>query len=324
MLLFSDLHQESENVQTTMQVLDTCAVHALSLPERSIGFLGDWLNVRYAIPVELLNAIRAKMKAWVASGLRVYVMPGNHDQVDVAGRHALEFMEDIPGVRVFTEPTIDPETGVWLPYRKDVNQIREWIEEHRPSFSPEAVAFLHHGVAGAFMNNGQMAGPADGLRPEDLPFPRVYCGHWHRHQVVQQVVFVGSQWQVKSDEAGQEKFAVRAVPESGRLAGRVYELAPMSVGRKFHKVSSQYTKDELALIQKGDTVSLPPSAPPELVQALTAHGADVRVTPPQQTANVRVSGSLTLREQAMKYVELTAPVEQRDALMAVFDDLRSR
>jgi hypothetical protein len=324
MIIFSDLHMRPESEDITFAVLEYL-IQAEATTGHAVACLGDFLHVRYQIPVYLLNRIRNTLKRFK----QFFLLPGNHDQIDISGQHALEVFQDLPNVTVFTEPTWHPTTGCWLPYRKHVQDITSWIAANpRPAGFPD-VAYLHHGIVGAAMNNGMVAGDMDGVPPSALPFQRVYCGHWHRHQVVNQCVYAGSPWQTRADEAGQVKGVLIAGNVGGippqPLSGIEWAFLAVDVGKRFHKVTG-FTPAEIGAIRVGDTVKVPAGTSPKMVAALVALGAEVfaeAAAPTQTGPRLGVSSNAPLRVQAEKYVGTQAIPEGLDiaALMAIYDEV---
>jgi DNA repair exonuclease SbcCD nuclease subunit len=322
-IYISDLHLRPESEDVVFSVLEQAAAMAVKTGH-SIGVLGDVWHVRYAIPVYLLNRMRRFLKE---SGAAWYILPGNHDQIDIAGNHALEVFSDLPNVKVFHEPTWHLGTGCWLPYRKRPQDLVDWIQANpnpRPDVGPD-VAHLHHGIVGAHMNNGAVAGELDGLRPDQLPFSRVYCGHWHRHQEIAQCVYVGSQWQTRADEAGQVKGVVVSELVFPSKTGPSFRFVPLDVGRRHHRIEA-FTAQEIQAVRAGDTVRVPPGTSPKMVDALVKLGAEVfaeAAGPAQTGPRLGVDAAAPLRVQAEKYLATQAIPETLTAseLMAVYDEV---
>lgn len=311
MILFSDLHLRPESEDVCFAVLDEVQRHAEKEPDKRIVCLGDVWHVRYAVPVRLLNRLDRLFHAWKRSGITIDILPGNHDQVDVAGESALEIFGGT--AIVHSEPDFDGQ-HTWLPYRKDPQTLADWIAAHPESKG--SLAFLHHGVVGAWTNEGTHAGLADGIAPEALGgFRTVFCGHWHRHQQVANAVFVGSQWQTRADEAGEQKGCIRVGPDGS------WRFLPMKIGKRFHRAASP---SDAAEIQAGDVVRVPAGTSQATVAAFQALGVEVfaeaAVGP---AAPPRLGTGAPLRVQAERYVALQQIPEGLDAaeLMAVFDDV---
>lgn len=206
MILFSDLHLKPESEKVVLgEVLPgirkACALHE----DRFVGMLGDFWHLRYTVDVRLQNGVRDELKRWHQDGIELWVLPGNHDQVDLDGRNALEVFDDLPNVKVWTEPTWT-NTGLWVPYRARREDVASAIAVPNPypGMWPN-VLFLHHGIKTAAMNNLMV--DTEGLPVEMFQtFDAVLCGHYHkRQQVGAKLWYVGSPYQTKADEVGQAK-----------------------------------------------------------------------------------------------------------------------
>lgn len=279
-LLTADLHLKPETAETVMEVLDVFLEQAMELQVQTGVLLGDIYDVRYTVPIALQNRFLDWMEQACDTFNEVLILPGNHDQDDLRGRHALEVFGEL--ARVMTDPVWN-EHGLWLPYRRNHAELVEFIQtQPRPDACPN-VAWLHHGVQGAIMNNHVVAGELDGLHPDVFDtFDTVFAGHWHRHQEVRNVVYVGSPWQTRADEAGQEKGFVW-LDDDG------WEHVPIRVGRRYHRVRMQpgVPTPELAEAAPGDRVHLvledgvDPVEATKQVQTMT--GAEVFIDPPKET-----------------------------------------
>lgn len=203
LLLFSDLHLRPESEETCFKVLEGVIETALELNIKYIAFLGDFWHLRYQVPVHLLN----KVDDWVDrliydNKLDLRILPGNHDQVDENGQHALEIFKK--KALVFTDPYQD-QFGTWMPYRKNKDEVAKCLGQ-----ASTPILFCHLPILGAMMNN--LMEDKDGLSVEHFKkFDRVICGHYHKRQsfLNDKVTYIGSPWQTRADEYGQEKgFAI--------------------------------------------------------------------------------------------------------------------
>lgn len=214
MIIFTDLHLREESAATVLgEVLPGILQAALAHNDLDVVFLGDWWHVRNRIPVVLLNAVDAELARWGAAGVRLRVLPGNHDQVDVAGRNALEVFDRLPHVSVYTVPTRDAD-GLWVPYRKSVDELTRLVtygqSEALKAGDQPAVLFGHFGVTGAL--KGVNIYDDDGVPLEALQgWPMVLLGHYHRRQQLGNVQYIGSPWETRADEMGDPKGYARLV-----------------------------------------------------------------------------------------------------------------
>lgn len=304
MILFSDLHLKPESAETCFEVLDAVLQLACA-SDRCVAFLGDFWHVRYALPVDLLNRVSDELERWLAEDVDIHLLPGNHDQIDVHGQHALEVLER-PGVAVYTQPT-ENELGLWLPYRKDIATLLAAVES-----STAKRAFVHHGLIGAQMNSGVVAGAADGVPPAAFQkFQNAFFGHWHRHQTIANCTYVGSPWQTSMGEAGQVKGVIDLDVATG-----AWKFVPLVLGKRFWK-------GDATKARKGDLVSLPADADRSLVGQLQNAGVDVIVEPPkvETTTRLGLGKGADLREYAARYVDAQAGELDKQRLMALFDEV---
>lgn len=307
MILTGDIHLRPESADTVFAALD--AIYKLAEKgDKRVAILGDVWHVRYALPVELLNRLFTFLEAWSARDVETFIIPGNHDQITVNGEHALLVLGGIENVHVYTEPT-DGWPGLWLPYRKDVGALLPPIEK-----STRSIAFAHHGIVGAMMNNHVKAGDLDGIQPALFQkFQNVFLAHWHRHQQIGNCVYVGSPYQTRSDEAGQQKGVVDLNVQTG-----AWKFIPLDVGPKFW-----VGLDAAENVKVGDTVKLPAGVAPDLVEKLRAQGVNVNVEPPKVETSVRVANAQSMRDYALAYVKQNAGGLDENALMHIFDEVVS-
>jgi hypothetical protein len=170
--------------------------------------------------LRLLNRTAEVIKRWTEDlGFQLDFVPGNHDQVDTAGRNALEVFEAFSNVRVWTEPgVLEEQRFGFIPYHKDPEVIRGWMDAVESE--SVQVVFAHFGVQGAKMNNSHT--DSDGVKFRGYTsHPPYILGHYHARQAHPQgFMYVGSPYQTNFGEAGNscgcliygEKFVPEFVP----------------------------------------------------------------------------------------------------------------
>lgn len=280
MILFSDLHLDNDSAEVCLGTILPEICKAALASDRSVVFLGDWWHLRYRVDVRLQVAVRDELLRWSDLGVGIQILVGNHDQVNIQGRNALEVFDDLPNVRVYSEPTIEGDF-VWLPYRTDLLVYHV----HRAAF-PGRTVFVHQAFSGATMNEGHYC--ANGLDPKDYLGSRVFAGHYHKRQQVFQkdarIWYVGSPRQVTAAESGQPKgFCI--------LEGEVIQFVDTLWGPRFHRFDlSSGEEIDLSGVAKGDDVrvTVPDEASCVLVGTrLDQMGLRHTVTPRVQSAQVR-------------------------------------
>jgi DNA repair exonuclease SbcCD nuclease subunit len=224
-VIFSDLHLREQSEDVCFRVLEWIERAAVE-DDKRVVFCGDWWHIRYQLNVRLLNRVARVMRRWRERGIRVDLLPGNHDQVDVAGANALEVFGAFDNVTVWSEPgvSVDDEWG-FVPYRKDQDEQIEGllaVANERPK-----IIFGHLGLRGATMNNGRK--DPDGIGLPSLG-ARLILGHYHKHHgggIAGKGAweYVGSPYQTSYGEAGNV---------CGCLMGG--EFVPIDVGAPKHYI----------------------------------------------------------------------------------------
>lgn len=228
MIVFADLHLRERSEDVCFRVLE--AVERLALEDdHHVVCCGDFWHIRYQLNVRLLNRVAELMRRWDELGIRVDFVPGNHDQVDVDGRNALEVFEG-PGCYIWTEPGAyaDGRCG-FVPYRKDPAQQFEDLVAVSRKVLPDGIIFGHLAIDGAVMNNGRKC--QEGLRLSSSMgiSPWLVLGHYHERQSGQGWSYVGSPYQTDFGEAGNVCGVLR-------LGSGEPEWLPLGVGAPTHHV----------------------------------------------------------------------------------------
>lgn len=279
MLIFSDLHLRAESMTVCRQVLSTVLQVAVQRDAGTVAFLGDFYHLRYQVPVLVQNLVVEWLEDVQGMGLNLILLPGNHDQVDELGANALEVFAGFDGVQVYSESIVD-KWGAWVPYRKPefVPAILEQLK------APDRTLFAHLPIKGALMNN--LKACEAGVTTDVLGgWRRVWTGHYHKPQDLElpggtTAHYVGSPYQTRADEFGQQKFFVL-------WNGDEYERVKVNIGPKFHRLDISDLKGAQVLWGAQDTVRLTvPEVTPEL----------------QQWAQ-KVQGNVLLEDQSQKEVQ---------------------
>lgn len=316
--VFSDLHVRADNTETTLGVVRAMREEALALGAPAVGFLGDFYHVRGLMPVALQNAVVDELDAWARAGLRMVVIPGNHDQIDVQGRHALEVFRAHPAVVLHEKPTVD-EWGLWIPYMHDLDDVRRVLAEHRDH---GGVVYWHGPMLGAHMNDRV---PADrGLAWEDFGgYQLAALGHFHKRQTFGHVHYVGSPWETRADEGGQAKgYAIVDVDRA------TLTYVDRAWGPKHVAVTADTAAgalEQLAHVgaEARVRVSVPEAQIEEVSKALAGRVADFVVTPAAvavTSARALPNARLTLRQHAERLVAERAGELDPAALLRAFEE----
>ncbi len=318
MIVFADLHLKEDSEKTVFEQVFPGIFHAASHdPDKTIAFLGDFWHTRYRIPVHLQNKVAEFLRALQKSGIAFIMLPGNHDQIDVEGENALEVFADYPNVYVYTEPTID-EYGLWIPYRKRPEDILEALTEGKKNLGEvKPILWMHHGIQGAKMNNNLFN--SHGLPVEHFQNWLVFCGHYHIRQTLGTIRYVGSPYQTKADEAGQDKGYGIWNPKTFN-----FEYVTMDWGKRYHNLGKvDVASLDMSQFKPGDEIRAVAAAGTDATQLgriLEKSGGQVLVTPElaEQTARLQVGGQAGLADYAMEYVKEFHGELPEDRLVSVY------
>lgn len=326
-LVFSDVHLDEDSAQVVLEnvfpgIREAAKEHGI----KDIIMLGDLWHVRYKVDIRIQNALKDELLKWDKAGLYLRILPGNHDQVDVNGRNALEVFNQMRRVDVYSSPIWDAD-GLWIPYRKRIEDVIDLIENlgaNSMNIEGKKTLFAHAPVQGALMNDHMKSG--DGLPITALKqFDRVLLGHFHKRQQWRygktKVWYVGSVREVSANEAGEAKgFAL--------WDGDKLEYVTKQWGPRHHKV----------YLQKGEAIDWSGFHPGDDVRVTTGPGVDVEdvgkilsragvrhtVTPEVKVAEQRlqVESDASLLQYAKAYVKELAPEDLSQArLMQTFVSL---
>lgn len=321
MIVFSDLHLDEDSADVVLgKILPGIFEASVQYRDPVIACLGDFWNLRYKVDVALQNAVRDELLRWLRSGVRFLFLPGNHDQVNVHGRNALEVFDGLgEHCRVFTEPTWN-SLGLWIPYRKYPKDVIAALSLPRPSVGHDNVLWMHHGLQGAWMN--------DQVRDrEGLPvtmfsdFDVIIMGHYHKRQRIGNAYYVGSPRQVTANEAGQKKgFAIWT--QGG--GAQQLKFVTTQWGKRFHRIRIESGKSlDLREVRPGDDVRVSVASGVdigEVGEQLVALGVQHTVTPdiPVAEQRLEVESDADLYDYAKAYVDAVNTSLDRERLMRIF------
>jgi DNA repair exonuclease SbcCD nuclease subunit len=302
MIIFSDLHLDRDSADVCLNEILPGICKAALNSDRHVVFLGDWWHLRYRVDVRLQVAVRDELLRWSDCGVRCQILVGNHDQVNVLGRNALEVFSDLPNVQVFSKPAFEPVDYTWLPYRKDMSEYTL--------------------VQSKFMGRTVFVHATEGLDPSHFVGARVFAGHYHKRQSIDAkgttIWYVGSPRQVTAAEAGQPKGFCA-------VEGNTVTFVDTNWGPKYHRVELEQGQQlDLSGVAKGDDVRVTVGNEAECARIgaqLDALGVRHTVTPRVQPAEVRhvVDSIAGLRGYAGVWVREHA--QDADRAMQVFDSL---
>lgn len=316
MLLFSDLHLRPESEEVCFKVLYDLIKEVLANDCKHIYFLGDFWHLRYSVPVHLLNDVHEWITACDADDIHVSLLTGNHDQINVEGHHALRSFEEHCNAQVFDRGVcVGPQMSntYFIPYIKDHSRFMN----HVSNIPEGSVLFTHMPVFGAMMNNlmpDQFGLPIEAFSK----FKRIISGHYHKPQTIGNFTYLGSPWQTRADEYGQEKGFSIYDTETDELT-----FHPRIWGKRYHKVHSieeindTFSKDDRITVVGGTKKDR------ELLESQGFTDVVLDNKKPMSIVNrVTATQSTTLSDYARMYVEDKAGDLDKLKLISIFEENR--
>lgn len=177
-------------------------------PEKDILVqVGDWNHVRestntriYKISLNIAKELSKKFKRGV------YVILGNHDVYykDKNDVHSLEGFDEIcQNFHIFVKPErlqINQHKFLMLPWIEDAETLKTTVSAN----SWADYIFCHADVKGASLNKATKV--SHGLDHDDLEtFKRVYSGHIHIRQAQNNLLYVGTPYEMDRGDRGNQK-----------------------------------------------------------------------------------------------------------------------
>jgi DNA repair exonuclease SbcCD nuclease subunit len=297
MLLFSDLHLSPKTFETSMKVLRR--VHKEAVERHvSVGFLGDFFDTVYnrgTLPVDILNELlRYFADEW---HVPMIMIPGNHDYFDASEtEHGLTpFKYASKFITVLDEPTV-VANRLWMPWRRDPVVCKRIIDAH-PSVD---VIFGHFDIIGFKLNAKRVS--TEGLSLEMFPKGTpVYTGHYHTPQTHQNIVYLGSPYQLTLSEA-EDKKALVLLDVAGNISCKI----PIDLGRKQYKWSATMLLARSTILNSKDRVSVTGTPSMELVRKLREQGiqVDVKKIVPEIETRIKEPSSLSETQLLNEYAKI--------------------
>ena len=326
MIIFSDLHLREETAETVFgEVLPGIYEAAKQHLDKEIVCLGDVFHVRFKVDGRLQNALKDEFKRWVDAGLSLRILPGNHDQYNVDGRNVLEVFDEINHVEVYSSPREDSD-GFWIPYRKNIDEVKQAVQYANTNWQGKKVLFMHHGVRGAWMNDGYQN--KDGIELETFGgWHTILCGHYHKRQTVGlNLHYLGSPYQTKADEARQPK-------GYSLWDGEKLTFVETHWGSKYHIIeigedqtldlSQVQPRDEVRVTVKGKGSELRVASLAKQLRDLGIERHTVTPEIEQTEARLDVRPQASVDEYAKAYVDAMDTSLNREMLMNIYTELRA-
>lgn len=212
----SDIHFSLNNLQLSSQALSAALKTAEEL-QVALVIAGDLNDTKAIIRAEVANSI---IEILQDATVEVYILCGNHDAINEKGStHGLNYLR--PYARVIDFPCKFQELpGVlFIPYQSDAENFKAAL---RQKASKGDIVVCHQGVKGALM--GDYVQDKSAIDVEILAGYPTISGHYHEHQTMGTLTYIGSPFTMTFSEAAHDGKGYLVVNEDGAFERRLLDL----------------------------------------------------------------------------------------------------
>ena len=292
-ILFSDLHLSPSTFETCMQILRRILSEARKL-NAQVYFLGDFFDTVYSkgtLPVDMLNKLMHFFSnEW---DIKLLMFPGNHDYMDAAetehGLTPFGYCNDL--ITILDKPCVI-DRQLFIPWRRSNQTLKNIITK----YSNVDVIFAHLDIVGFMLNASKIS--TEGLQMTDLPADLpIYTGHYHTPQVIRNIRYLGSPFQLSLSEAEDKKSLV--------VLSENYQVDHL-ISIDYGPHQFKWTLDELERrhneLRSGDRVSVTVEATENVLHLITdleSKGINIQIKKPIQKIVTRIADQKLLSSQQM-------------------------
>lgn len=197
-VLISDIHYRVDTLELADSALNQAVEKAYRLKVPLI-ICGDLNDTKAIIRGECANRLISTLTTAKGKCVNVYILVGNHDLLNEKSKqHSLEFLR--PYATVVDKPYIYRElifnnSALLIPYVSDPETFRAIIKLS----TIDNLIIMHQGVKGADMGNYVLDNSS--VDPEEVKRFKCFSGHYHKHQTVGTVTYVGNPYTLTFAEA---------------------------------------------------------------------------------------------------------------------------
>lgn len=251
-VLISDIHFSLN----TLELASIALKDALGTAEKlkvPLILCGDTNDTKAIIRAEVANAI---IKILKHAKTTVQILVGNHDLInEKAKEHGLNYLT--PYATIIDSPTTIGQIS-FIPYQSTTESFLYALQELRPT----GILIIHQGVNGAFMGDYIQDKSAIDSSFEGL---KVFSGHYHRHQTVGDVTYVGNPYSLSYGEANDGPKGYLIINADGSYKQKQLQL-------RRHRVLEHSAIQIIQGIQEGSHPPIYPEIPPHSLIKLKITG----------------------------------------------------
>ena len=223
-LVLGDLHLKSDNLSVAKKLFDW-VVEDMEIRRTykdgwTVILLGDVYETKSILRAEAQNLFYKFVADLLGLGVTIHVLMGNHDYVNLdCTDHAFSFLDNFKNERlnIVDEVTVIDDGGICLaPFFRSSDEFVEKINSAQTK--KDALLFCHQAFKGAVYNSvGGLTekGECDPARIRDK-FSTIYSGHIHLHQMIGNIMYVGTPYSQSFGEANTSKVILELTKDRGQ------------------------------------------------------------------------------------------------------------
>lgn len=195
LVLISDIHFTIP----TLELAKASLVRALNTAEQlqvPLVIAGDTLDSKAIMRAECVNELINIFQNSNMKPENIFILVGNHDRLNEKSRdHSLRFLNNIYA-SVISGTWFNDNLGVWfIAYQNDKEELKAYLN----TIPAGSTVIIHQGVQTAYM--GHYIQDNTSLPPEAFKGLTVFSGHYHKHQTVGTVTYIGNPYTLNFGEA---------------------------------------------------------------------------------------------------------------------------
>lgn len=211
----SDIHFSIQNLALASTALSAALKKAEEL-DIPLIIAGDLNDTKAIIRAEVANAIISILKG---SKVKIHILAGNHDLINEKGsEHGLNYLR--PYAYVISEPQYLTSKIFLAPYMNNTDRFCTQII--MDMFDEGLIMIMHQGFMGAQM--GDYIQDKTSLDPSFVRNFKVISGHYHRHQTLGTVTYIGSPYTITYGEANDGPKGFLILNEDGSFTREILNL----------------------------------------------------------------------------------------------------
>jgi DNA repair exonuclease SbcCD nuclease subunit len=192
----------------------------------------------------VFNCVKRVFESFISVGIKVFAIPGNHDQVSNQDRpeNSLYGLGDtIVVVDTMCNFDVGDVSVVWIPFTKNKQIVLKYLKEVSKQNSDKPRLLVSHlGVVGGAMgkSNYVHAGEYEVKQLKPNYFCAVVLGHYHKPQfLTDNMIYAGAPIQHNFNDEGEERgYWILDIRSNKKVVFNLYSIdSPKFITKEYHK-----------------------------------------------------------------------------------------